>query len=133
MLAATRIATDAAIAVLARYRSHHGLRVRGELVRAWSRFDTDTFGREVVAHLNEDNLYFPVSNLAELHAISSYGGRARIKISGEFTTAEFINGCRTERLTHLWVATDIGKCWRWLREFPQPRFLTIETPLPPWM
>ncbi|MGW6236474.1 hypothetical protein [Streptomyces sp. NPDC055094] len=105
MLAATRIATDAAIAVLARYRSHHGLRVRGELVRAW----------------------------AELHAISSYGGRARIKISGEFTTAEFSNGCRTERLTHLWVATDIGKCWRWLREFPQPRFLTIETPLPPWM
>ncbi|MGW6308261.1 NACHT domain-containing protein [Streptomyces niveus] len=130
VLAATRIATDAAIDVLARYRDHRDLWVRSELVRAWSRFDTDTFGQEVVAHLNEDDLYFPVSNLAELHAISSYGGRARIKIAGEFTTVDFLNGCRKGRLTHLWVTADIGESWKWLKEFPQLRSLTIETPLP---
>ncbi|MFF2187857.1 NACHT domain-containing protein [Streptomyces sp. NPDC058155] len=130
VLAATRIATDAAIDVLARYRGHHELRVRGELVRAWSRFDTDTFGQEVIAHLDEDNLYFPVSNVAELQAISSYGGRARIKIAGDFTVADFINGCREERLTHLWLSADIGDSWKWLEQLPQLRCLTIETPLP---
>ncbi|NEB38061.1 NACHT domain-containing protein [Streptomyces sp. SID14515] len=130
VIAATRIATDAAIDVLARYRGHHDLRVRSELVRAWSRFDTDVYGEEVIAHLDEENLYFPVSNLAELHAISSYGGRARIKIAGDFTAVDFLNGCRTGRLTDLWLAGDIGDSWRWLRELPLLHSLTIETSLP---
>ncbi|MFF8552467.1 NACHT domain-containing protein [Streptomyces sp. NPDC015501] len=130
VFAATRIATDAAIDVLARYRGHYDLRVRRELVRAWSRFDTDVYGEEVIAHLDEDDLYFPVSNLAELHALSSYGGRASIKIVGDFTAVDFLNGCRRRRITDLWLTADIGVSWRWLRELPQLRTLTVETPLP---
>ncbi|MFH9761523.1 NACHT domain-containing protein [Streptomyces anulatus] len=130
VFAATRIATDAAIDVLARYRGYHDLRVRNELVRAWSRFDTNIYGQEVIAHLGQERLYFPVSNPAELQAISSFGGRAWIKIAGDFTAVEFLNGCRQAQLTHLWLTSDIGDSWRWLREFPHLRSLTIETSLP---
>ncbi|WP_330174444.1 NACHT domain-containing protein [Streptomyces sp. NBC_01498] len=129
VLVATRIATDAAIDVLARYRDHHDLRVREELVRAWSQFDTDTFGQDVIAHLREDNLYFPVSNLPELHALSSYGGRARLKIAGEFTVPDLLNGCRKGRVTHLWLTTPIGESLTWVDEFSQLHSLTIEAPL----
>ncbi|MEL5953291.1 NACHT domain-containing protein [Streptomyces sp. CLV115] len=130
VFAATRIATDAAIDVLARYRGYHDLRVRNELVRAWNRFDTNIYGQEVIAHLGQERLYFPVSNPAELQAISSFGGRAWIKIVGDFTAVDFLNGCRQAQLTHLWLTSDIGDSWRWLREFPHLRSLTIETSLP---
>ncbi|MGX5394338.1 hypothetical protein ACWLMY_21020 [Streptomyces anulatus] len=130
VFAATRIATDAAIDVLARYRGYHDLRVHNELVRAWSRFDTKIYGQEVIAHLGQERLYFPVSNPAELQAISSFGGRAWIKIVGDFTAVEFLNGCRQAQLTHLWLTSDIGDSWRWLREFPHLRSLTVETSLP---
>lgn len=82
------------------------------------------------SHLDEENLYFPVSNVAELQAIIRYGGRAGIKIAGDFTVADLINGCREERLTHLWLSADIGDSWKWLKQLPQLRCLTIETPLP---
>ncbi|MGW2477610.1 NACHT domain-containing protein [Streptomyces sp. NPDC001665] len=130
VFAATRIATDAAIDVLARYRGYHDLRVRNELTRAWGRFDTNLYGQEVIAHLGQERLYFPVSNPAELQAISSFGGRSWIKIVGDFSAADFLNGCRRAQLTHLWLTSDIGASWRWLREFPLLRSLTIETPLP---
>ncbi|MFJ6887837.1 NACHT domain-containing NTPase [Streptomyces sp. M54] len=130
VFAATRIATDAAIDVLARYRGYHDLRVRNELVRAWSRFDTNIYGHEIIAHLGQERLYFPVSNTAELQAISSFGGRDWIKITGDFTAVEFLNGCRQAQITHLWLTTDIGNSWNWLREFPNLRSLTIETSLP---
>ncbi|MFF8919450.1 NACHT domain-containing protein [Streptomyces sp. NPDC015032] len=130
VLTATRIATDAAITVLARYRGHRDPRVRTELVRAWSRFDTDLYGREVVAHVSEESIYFPVSNLRELRALHDFGGRSRIKVSGEFTTADFVNSCRSDPLTHLWVDAGMGGTWGWLHNFPHLRSLTIETPLP---
>ncbi|MFF9638506.1 NACHT domain-containing protein [Streptomyces bacillaris] len=130
VFAATRIATDAAIDVLARYRGYHDLRVRNELVRAWSRFDTNIYGQEVIAHLGQEDLYFPVSNPAELQAISSFGGRAWIKIAGDFTAVDFLNGCRRAPLTHLWLTSDIGNSWKWLREFPHLHSLTIETSQP---
>ncbi|WP_156726482.1 NACHT domain-containing protein [Streptomyces apocyni] len=131
VLSATRIATDAAIAVLARYRSHPDLRVRTELARAWSRFDTDLYGQEVVADLTEDDLYFPVSNLEQLSALNTFGGRSHIKVSGEITTADF-RGLHNIRdcLTHLWVEADMGRAWGWLASFPRVHSLTIDTPHP---
>lgn len=104
--------------------------MRTELVRAWSRFDTDLFGKEVVAHISEENIYFPVSNLRELRALHSFGGRSRIKVSGEFTTVDFVNSCRSDRLTHLWVEANMGGTWGWLHNFPNLRSLTIETLMP---
>ncbi|MFD4996791.1 NACHT domain-containing protein [Streptomyces buecherae] len=130
VLAATRIATDAAIDVLARYRSYHDLRVRNELARAWSRFDTSIYGQEVIAHLDTKDLYFPVSNPAELQAISSFGGRPQIKIVGDFNAVDLLNGCRRTQLTHLWLSSEIGGSWWWLQELPYLYSLTIETSLP---
>ncbi|MFJ2269843.1 NACHT domain-containing protein [Streptomyces sp. NPDC087849] len=130
VLTATRIATDAAITVLAQYRGHQDPRVRTELVRAWSRFDTALYGSEVVAHISEESIYFPVSNLRELRALHDFGGRSRIKVSGEFTTVDFVNSCRSDPLTHLWVDANMGGTWGWLHNFPRLRSLTIETPLP---
>lgn len=66
VVCAIRIATDAAIPVLAQYRGHSDTRVRTELVHAWSRFDTARYAEEVIAHLNDEDLYFPVSNAEEL-------------------------------------------------------------------
>ncbi|WP_335941661.1 NACHT domain-containing protein [Streptomyces sp. PTD5-9] len=130
VLAATRIATDAAVAVLAQYRQHPDPRVRAELVRAWSRFDTELYGTEVIAHIGDDTLYFPVSNARELQALHSFGGRSRIKVSGEFAPVDFVNSVRTGRLTHLWVDGGMGGTWGWLHHFPHLRSLTIETPQP---
>ncbi len=69
VVCAIRIATDAAIPVLAQYRGLLDTRVQTELVHAWSRFDTTRYAEEVIAHLNDDALYFPVSNAEEPHAL----------------------------------------------------------------
>ncbi|CAM5248955.1 NACHT domain-containing protein OS=Streptomyces alboniger OX=132473 GN=CP975_20840 PE=4 SV=1 [Streptomyces alboniger] len=127
VLTASPLVTDAAIEVLASYRNHPDLRVRNELVQAWGRYDRELYGQEVVAHLIEDGLYFPVSNLAELHALRSFGGRSRIRITGEFTVDEFVAACPSQRLTHLWVEADMGPAWDWLGLFPKLCELTIET------
>ncbi|NDZ98322.1 hypothetical protein G3I28_03065, partial [Streptomyces sp. SID10116] len=127
VLTATPLGTDAAIELLSKYRDHPDLRVRNELARAWGRYETDLYGQEVVAHLAEDGLYFPVSNLRELRALRSYGGRSHIKITGEFTVDEFVATCPGQRLTHLWVEADMGATWGWLGLFPKLCELTIET------
>ncbi|MFI0774142.1 NACHT domain-containing protein [Streptomyces sp. NPDC021212] len=129
VLTAGRIGTDAAIPVLARYRSHEKLRVRAELVRVWGRFDTVHFGEEVIAYLGESDLYFPVSNIRELQELHRYGGRSRIKIIGPISLEEFIDAISRDRLTHLWVATDLGWEWEWLSMFPNLRVVTIESSL----
>ncbi|MFH8607597.1 NACHT domain-containing protein [Streptomyces sp. NPDC018029] len=127
VLTATPIATYAAIEVLALYRNHPDLRVRNELAQAWGRYDTELYGQEVVAHLAEDGLHFPVSNLNELRALRSFGGRSRIRITGEFTVEEFVATCPGQRLTHLWVEADVGSTWDWLGLFPKLCELTIDT------
>ncbi|WP_327351263.1 NACHT domain-containing protein [Streptomyces sp. NBC_01304] len=127
VLSATRIGTDASIDVLVQYRDHPDLRVRTELAQAWSRYDTGLYGEEVIAHLVEDDLYFTVSKLRELETLRDFGGRSRIKVSGEFTVADFVNACRREPLTHLWVEADMGRTWGWLSMFPRLQELTIET------
>lgn len=129
VMAAARIATDAAIPVLVRYRSHKDLRVRAELVRVWGRFDTAHFGEEVVAYLDESNLYFPVSNERELRELQRYGGRARIKVIGDISQEDLMGVISPGRLTHLWVAVDVGWTWEWLSMFPNLGVLTLETSL----
>jgi len=116
--------------VLAGYRNHPDLRVRNELVQAWGRYDREVYGQEVVAHLIEDGLYFPVSNLDELLTLRSFGGRSRIRITGAFTVDEFVATCPVHRLTHLWIEADMGPAWDWLGLFPKLCELTIETHQP---
>ncbi|MGW0530882.1 NACHT domain-containing protein [Streptomyces sp. NPDC003032] len=130
VLTATPIASYAAIDVLAQYHDHPDLRVRSELAQAWSRYDTDLYGEDVIARLAEDDLYFPVTNLPELRALRRFGGRSRIKLAGELTVAEFIATCPHQCLTHLWLEVDMGSGWEWLNTFPKLCELTVETVRP---
>ncbi len=127
VLTATRVATDAAIPVLAQYRDHQDIRVRGELARVWDRFDCERFGEEVVAHLNGDHLYFSVSSSRQLEMLRSFGGRSHIRIAGSFTPDQFVTAYGTSSLHHLWVEVDPGCTWEWLGVFPHLRTIFFET------
>lgn len=130
VLTAVRIGTDAAIPVLSRFRTVGDLRVRAELALAWSRFDTDRYAEEVIAHLHEDDLYFVVSSSRELRALRRFGGRSFLKITSPISPEEIQQFCVEDRLTGLCVAADLRCSWGWLAGFPRLTELTLETPLP---
>ncbi|WP_320773065.1 NACHT domain-containing protein [Streptomyces sp. CRN 30] len=130
VLTAVRIGTDAAIPVLSRFRTVDDLRIRTELALAWSRFDTDRYAEEVIAHLGQDELYFAVSSGRELMALRRLGGRSLLKITAPLTVEEMKAHCVKERLTGLCVAVDPGWSWSWLAGFSRLTELTLETALP---
>lgn len=126
VLCATRVATDAAIPVLAQYREIQDLRVRRELARVWSRFECDRYADEILAHLGEEDLYFPVSTLQELLALRRFGGRSRIRVTGEIEARDIVRVCAGYRLTHLWMECAAGSTWEWLKHLPNLHTLTLE-------
>jgi hypothetical protein len=127
---AARIGTDAAITVLAQYRELQDLQIRTELAQAWSRFDTDTYGEEVIAHLSERDLYFPVYSIPELAWLRRFGGRSHMRVNTAFPIADFVNHCHKGRLTHIWIEANTSEKWDWLRNFHDLVSVTIETSLP---
>ncbi|MEU6254462.1 NACHT domain-containing protein [Streptomyces sp. NPDC047043] len=130
VLTAVRLGTDAAIPVLTRFRSVNDLRVRAELALAWSRFDTERYAEEVIAHLHEDDLYFVVSSVRELKALRRFGGRSLLRITSPLSIDEIRNCCVADRVTGLCVAADLRCSWEWLGTFPHLTELTLEIPLP---
>lgn len=131
VLTAARIGTDAAIPVLTRFRTMDDQRVRAELALAWSRFDTDRYAEEVIAHLYEDDeLYFVVSNIRELRALRRFGGRSLLRIASALSPEEIQASCVFDRLAGLCIAADLRCSWEWLSAFPNLADLTLETPLP---
>ena len=81
-MTATRVQDDAAIDYLVRLRTRAALPIRTELAQGWRHFDTERYAEEIIAHLAPDDLYFPVSDAAELAALRELGGRARIQVAG---------------------------------------------------
>jgi hypothetical protein len=130
VLTAVRIGTDAAIPVLTRFRTLEDLRVRTELALAWSRFDTDRYAEEIIAHLLEDDLHFVVSSSRELRALRLFGGRSLLKITSPLSPEELKEFCVADRLSGLCVATELPRSWEWLADFPRLTQLTLETPYP---
>ncbi|MFI1161044.1 NACHT domain-containing protein [Streptomyces sioyaensis] len=131
-ITATSIADDMAIDYLTglRERAHHD--VRAQLAGAWRRHDTDRYAREIIAHLDPAELYFPVSDLAELHALRRLGGRPHLQIAGPFTPDQLIEGIApAEGLTRLWLAYDLGVPMEWLSAFPALDTLRIGRRIPP--
>ncbi|MEV6790565.1 NACHT domain-containing protein [Streptomyces sp. NPDC051320] len=122
---ATSVADDRAIEYLTRMRDRPSVAVRAQLAYAWRRYDTERYADEIIAHLDEDALYFPVSNVSELHALRRLGGRPRMQVSGMFTPKELIEGIVAERLTHLWLAYDLGGSLAWLSAFPRLRTVRV--------
>jgi hypothetical protein len=130
VLTAVRIGTDAAIPVLTRFRTLSDLRVRAELAHAWSRFDTERYAEEVIAHLEENELYFVVSSNKELRALRRLGGRPFLKITSRLSPEELKHPALADRLMGLSIAADLRCSWEWLAPFPRLTELTLETPLP---
>ncbi|MFF8788497.1 NACHT domain-containing protein [Streptomyces sp. NPDC015125] len=131
-ITATSIADDMAIDYLTglRDRAHH--EVRAQLAGAWRHHDTARYAREIIAHLEPAELYFPVCDLAELHALRRLGGRPQLRIAGPFTPDQLIEGIApAEGLTRLWLAYDLGVSMEWLSVFPKLDTLRIGRRIPP--
>ncbi|MGW1377944.1 NACHT domain-containing protein [Streptomyces sp. NPDC002446] len=131
-ITATSIADDMAIDYLAglRDRAHHD--IRAQLAGAWRRYDTARYAREIIAHLEPAELYFPVSDLEELHALRRLGGRGQLRIDGFFTPDQLVEGIAPAGgLTRLWLAYDLGVSMEWLSAFPELDTLRIGRRIPP--
>ncbi|MEU9523345.1 NACHT domain-containing protein [Streptomyces sp. NPDC048224] len=87
---AALIGTDEAIPYLARFRKHPSSRVRSQLALFWHRFDLEAYGREVIAQLPYDDLYFITQSVAELRALRELGGRPWIRLVGDFTAVSLL-------------------------------------------
>ncbi|MFI2617683.1 NACHT domain-containing protein [Streptomyces sp. NPDC018584] len=130
-ITATRVQDDAAIDYLARLRTRSSLAIRTELARPWRHFDTERYAREIIAHLDPEGLYFPVSDAAELAALHSLGGRPRIQVVGVMHTDELLAGLAPDRLTHLWINAELpDPDMSWLARFPVLRVLRVNPRLP---
>ncbi|SCK58304.1 NACHT domain-containing NTPase [Streptomyces sp. WMMB 322] len=132
-LTVTRIEDDAAVDYLARMRDRKSLKVRTELARGWRNFETERYAAEVIRHLDPEGLFFPVADRAELRELRNLGGRERVKIVGRFSPGELLDGLVADRLTHLWIAYDLGAGMKteWLSSFPSLTTLRVDPRLPP--
>ncbi|MGI5350318.1 NACHT domain-containing protein [Streptomyces sp. CA-250714] len=126
----TSIGDDMAIDYLALLRDRRSHAIRTQLAQGWRRCDTDRYAREIIAHLDDTDLYFPVSDLAELRALAALGGRAKVQVVGPLTPTELTAHLSAERLTHLWLSESVGASLEWLRAFPRLRELRVGNRLP---
>ncbi|MCC3771324.1 serine protease [Streptomyces sp. UNOC14_S4] len=91
VVAATTVADDRAIPLLAEYADHYYLGVRAQLAWAWSRFDTDHYADEVIRKLvyddaGKEDLEFVVQSKAEVLALKRLGGRPWVRCVGPLMT-----------------------------------------------
>ncbi|WP_336621095.1 NACHT domain-containing protein [Streptomyces sp. DH24] len=103
VVTASLIGTDAALPVLARYRSHPALDVRAQLTWTWNRFPTRRYGEEVVAHLREEDLFFTAHSGEHLRFLRELGGRRGLQLVGDIDPADIAAGLVPDRLTELVV------------------------------
>nr|WP_223291071.1 NACHT domain-containing protein [Streptomyces avicenniae] len=128
VLTATTIATDAAIPVLAKYRSLTDSAIRTRLIRSWARFDSERYMEEVLSHVDEHGMYFPVTSRQELALLAPHGGRSHIEIAGPMSPEDFRSTCNPNRLTHLKISTEMNCTWEWLANFHKLRTLVFSFP-----
>jgi hypothetical protein len=118
VVTASLIGTEAAVPVLARFRSHPAVAVRAQLSWTWSRFPTRRYGDEVIAHLPEDDLYFTAHSGDHLRLLRELGGRQRLQLRGDIGAEAIADGLAPGRVTQLIV-----------RDNSELRDLTVLAPL----
>ncbi|GAB2828223.1 NACHT domain-containing protein [Streptomyces daliensis] len=129
VMAATRIAGEAALPLLVRYRDEPSLAVRRQLAWAWHRFETEEYATEILAHLDETDLYFCAHNTDHLRALRALGGRPRVQIVGPYRPADLTTHLAPDRLTHLWLRDGyVGTGEPWLTAFPHLHTLVLPSP-----
>ncbi|MBD0838950.1 NACHT domain-containing protein [Streptomyces sp. TRM68416] len=87
---AAMVGTDAAMAVLGRFRACTADRVRVNLIRAWERFDPEAYATEVLAHVGTDDLYLFAESPEQVRALPLLGRRARLGMSGSYPLAHVL-------------------------------------------
>ncbi|GAA3843528.1 NACHT domain-containing protein [Streptomyces phyllanthi] len=100
VVTASLIGTDAALPVLARFRSHTALPVRAQLCWSWERFAPGPYGQEIIAHLPENDLYFSARSTEHLRILRELGGRSRLQLVGDFGPSEMA-ALPPGKVTHL--------------------------------
>ncbi|WP_314178322.1 NACHT domain-containing protein [Streptomyces winkii] len=132
VVAASRTGTEAALPVLARFRGHRSLDLRRQLVWAWHRFDTQEYAREIIAHLDETDLYFTAHHTDHLRALRAMGGRARVQIVGRYHPAQLVEHLDPGKLTHLWLRDGYARHGGedWLSAFPHLHTLVLPETTP---
>ncbi|MET8026498.1 NACHT domain-containing protein [Streptomyces avermitilis] len=108
VVTASLIGTDAAIPVLARFRSHPSLPVRAQLTWTWHRFDTERYAEEVIAHLRPEGLYFTAQSAAELRVLRELGGPSMLQLVGDIDPADIRSALRPGQLRELVVRDNRG-------------------------
>ncbi|MGW0734055.1 NACHT domain-containing protein [Streptomyces sp. NPDC002851] len=107
-ITATSVDDDMAIDFLTGLRDRRRLDIRVQLAGAWRRYDTERYATEIIAHLDETNLYFPVSDLGEARALARLGGRAWLQIAGPVPPRRLAEILPAVRVTRLQLTYDIG-------------------------
>ncbi|POX47756.1 NACHT domain-containing NTPase [Streptomyces sp. Ru72] len=103
VITASLIGVEAAIPVLARFRSHPSLKVRAQLMWTWFRFDTERYAEEVVAHLRPDGLYFTAHSVAHLRILRELGGPSMLQIVGDLAPDDIRAELRPDQVRRLVV------------------------------
>ncbi|MCP3753895.1 NACHT domain-containing NTPase [Streptomyces sp. TBY4] len=73
VIAASWVASDAAVPFLAGYSEHASFEVRSQLMWAWYRFDSTLYADEVIARLDPEGLDYTVTSDEQLHHLERLG------------------------------------------------------------
>lgn len=121
---AALIGSDAALEVMKRFRNHPATGTQHQLALSWQQFDTDTYAREVIRHL-DPTVVVTATSPAELHALRTLG-RARVSVSGSFTAAELLGALPLDLIESLSITEnpEIADL-TFLREFPALEWLSL--------
>ncbi|MFJ3877372.1 NACHT domain-containing protein [Streptomyces sp. NPDC090077] len=97
VIAASHVASEAAVPFLARFARHASVNVRSQLVWAWSRFGSAAYADAVIAGLDPTDLMYTVQSDEQLSELERLGVRpdrldVRSNVSGE-ALAAFIGRC----------------------------------------
>lgn len=101
VVAATAVADDRAIPLLAEYAALPCLGVRAQLAWAWDRFDTDHYAAAVIARLADAGLWFVAKSRAHLAVLKALGGRCQVECYG--LTGGELADLPTEVLAKVWL------------------------------
>ncbi|NGO71736.1 NACHT domain-containing protein [Streptomyces boncukensis] len=103
VVAASLIATDAALPVLARFRGHPSLNVRRQLAWAWFRFDTHAYAAQILAHLDASDLYFTAYSATHLDVLRALDRQSRVQLWWPASPEAVAEHLDARRVRHLWL------------------------------
>lgn len=82
VITATHVQSDAAIPFLARFARHTDLGVRSQLMWGWGRYDCRAYAEQVIAHLDNDQVFFTLRSdeqITELERLRLHPRRLDIR------------------------------------------------------